>query len=845
MNSYIIIPIVALFCYLFLFLAFLAAKKTKVIKSFMLVLLIMILWTGGSLCMRMQLWPSVKFWFDVSLWGIWLLPVAFYNYIFEFTGLVQRRRRIWFTLSIACSLANTIWGCFLKYPEVVNGLDGRVSFVYHMTWPVGIMFLLCAAIVADIFLGLWRFCKEHEEGKKQLNPIAFGILALFIGNIAITLPIFKGIPLDIFAGIVNAFCMFYALYRRRLFRLTLLVSRSNCYLISTGLAVLLFARGLTELENFVRKYLFDSDQYLLLTVSIVFTLATFLIYFLMKKVIDILFIKEENARAENLKNFSRDISKTLRVEEILEQIIGVVHKTIQVDKVYICMLDSKKERYEIVCSTSPLDEKNVTFNLDNPMVHYMLTRDGCLMMRDFRRTLAYKSMWEEEKKCLADLRVECFVPLKDGNNLVGFLMLPGKHKGGAFTYDDISFLSSVDSIGSIALKNSRLYEKAYYEARTDELTGLLNRKYFYEVLQREYEKNKEKSLALIIFNIDDFKLYNQLYGNKEGDQALRRVAKIIQTTVGDNGYVARYSGKEFAVILPLYDVLAAKNLAENIRKQILNMNKNAKDYSMKALTVSGGVCSIPYSASNPKELIDNADMAVYHIKRNGKNGIMVYSVGQQARVYQQEDKASKKRIYSEYAPTIYALTAAIDTKDHYTFSHSENVAYYATELAYLLGMNEDFVEMLREAALLHDVGKIGIPEHILNKPGKLTDEEFAVMKTHVENSIGIIRHLPSLDYVIPAVIGHHERYDGKGYPRRISGEDIPLSARILCVADSFDAMVSKRSYKEAFGVDRALSILEQESGMQFDPHITPIFVEAIRNGKVKPQLDREVPSGFL
>lgn len=844
MNSFIIIPIVALLCYIFLFLAFVAAEKTKVIKSFMLVLCVMILWTGGSFCMRMQFWPSSKLWFDLSLLGIWMLPFAFYNYIYEFMGSVKpRRKQFWFFLSLIFSAANMVWGIFLKCPETVTAADGSVRFVYHMTWTVGIMFAFCAFIVADIFVGLWRFCRENDEAKKQFAPIILGIVVLFTGNVAIALPVFEGVPLDIFAGIINAFCMFYALYRRRLFRLTLLVSRSNCYMISTGLAVLLFARGLSGLEGFIRSFFPTVDKYLLLLVALTFTLATFIIYCVMKRIIDLLFVKEENARAENLKNFSLEISKTLRIEEILEQIIQVIQKTIPVEKVYVCMLDQQRGGYQIVYSTSPLDEKTISFDLGNPMVQHLIKNDGCLMLRELKRTMAYKSMWEAEKKKLAELGAECFVPLKDGSSLVGILMLSAKKRNGGFTYDDISFLSSVDSIGSIALKNSKLYEKAYYEARTDELTGLLNRKYFYEVLQEEYEKNKEKTLALIIFNIDDFKLYNQLYGNKEGDQALRRVAKIIQTTVGNNGFVARYSGKEFAVILPLYDVLAAKTLAENIRKQILNMNKNAADYTMKALTVSGGVCSIPYAASSPRELIDNADMAVYHIKRNGKNGIMVYSMGQQPRVYEEEDKDNKKRLYSEYAATIYALTAAIDTKDHYTFSHSENVAYYATELAYIMGMNEDFVEMVREAALLHDVGKIGIPEHILNKPGKLTDEEFTIMKTHVENSIGIIRHLPSLDYVIPAVIGHHERYDGRGYPRRINGEDIPMSARILCIADSFDAMVSKRSYKDAFSVERALTILAEESGKQFDPRLAPIFIEAVKSGKIKPQ-GREIPESL-
>ena len=291
------------------------------------------------------------------------------------------------------------------------------------------------------------------------------------------------------------------------------------------------------------------------------------------------------------------------------------------------------------------------------------------------------------------------------------------------------------------------------------------------------------------------------------------------------------------MILPQFDILAAKNMANNIRMQIMDINKQNRGqmYRQKALTASVGICSIPYAASNMKQLMDNADMALYQAKHTGKNKVMIYSIGEveDARTNQMDNGTGyREGIYSEYASTIYALTAAIDTKDHYTFNHSKNVAEYATKLAKAYGLNSESVSIIHEAALLHDIGKIGIPEHILNKPGRLEAEEYEVMKEHVENSIGIIRHLPSLDYVIPAVIGHHERWDGRGYPRRIAGEDIPLSARILCIADSFDAMVSRRSYKDAYDTERALSIVRNEAGRQFDPQLAELFVTLVENGTI-------------
>ncbi|MGN0986777.1 MAG: HD domain-containing phosphohydrolase, partial [Otoolea sp.] len=242
----------------------------------------------------------------------------------------------------------------------------------------------------------------------------------------------------------------------------------------------------------------------------------------------------------------------------------------------------------------------------------------------------------------------------------------------------------------------------------------------------------------------------------------------------------------------------------------------------------------PYAASNIRELVQNADQAVYHVKHSGKNGSMIFSDGFINSKKMASSTEQHKSMYSEYAPTIYALTAAIDAKDHYTFQHSKNVAYYSAALAKAMNMSEEFREILKEAALLHDIGKIGVSEQILNKEGPLTDAEFDAMKSHVEYSIGIIRHLPSMDYVVPAVIGHHERYDGRGYPRRIAGRDIPLAARILCVADSFDAMLSRRCYKPAMPLDYALQELERGAGAQFDPELVPIFIDLVKRGEISP-----------
>lgn len=836
-SGYAFISIIALISYLFLFLTFIAAKKNRLINEFMLILITMILWTGGSFLMRAQIAPGIKLWYDVSILGLTLCPYVSLLFAVDFANIdIGIWRKIWLILAVAANAFNILTGALLAAPEAVLAADGSVTYLYETTWKVIFLYGVTFGASVHMFFLLWRHGKKDELLKRQMLPIELGLLIMYAGNVLIFLPPFVGVPVDIMTGIVNVFCLVYALYARRMFRLTLLASKGSCYMIAGVCSLAIFSNIIFPLRRFVDKMFPAQAEYDILVVSVIFMVATIVIYTLMKHLIDKLFIRDELARSETLKEFSAAVSKSLKINEILDVMVHVIQTTIGVKKVYVCLINNSGDQYQVSYSTSPLDKRSYALKADNPVVLWLKYHTTYLLMKDFRRTVAYKSMWETEKQLLKLLDIECVVPLKDENQLVGFVMITEKEKR-SLNADDLAFLDSVSSIGSIAVKNSHLYEKVYMEARIDELTGLLNRKYFYETLEEEVEKNKHLSLSLLMVSIDDFKLYNQLYGTEEGDKALKHVAAVLQACVGENGYVARYNGKEFAVILPQFDILAAKNMANNIRMQIMDINKQNRGqmYRQKALTASVGICAIPYAASNMKQLMDNTDMALYQAKHTGKNKVMIYSIGEveDGRSAQMDHGTGyREGIYSEYASTIYALTAAIDTKDHYTFNHSKNVAEYATKLAKAYGLNSESVSIIHEAALLHDIGKIGIPENILNKPGRLEAEEYEVMKEHVENSIGIIRHLPSLDYVIPAVIGHHERWDGRGYPRRIAGEDIPLSARILCIADSFDAMVSRRSYKDAYDTERALSIVRNEAGRQFDPQLAELFVTLVENGTI-------------
>lgn len=831
MGTYGYISIIAMVCYGFMLLMFLAAKRNKIVNSFLVVLAGLLLWTGGSAFMRAQLWPHYAFWYQVSLFGILLLPYAYYRFILAFGGAREGMTgRIYLAAMLTCLVANIWNGVFLACPELIEK-NGRPTFVYDIKPAILVLFVLVGAFLLHLFVILVRICKANPNMKVQYDPIMFGVVVLFAGNVLISLPQLSGFPIDVLSGVINVFLIFYALTRRHLFRLQMLVSSGLCYGVGFLFSVIVFFNVVPYLQKVLHLEMDKNMTVFALVFAVIFLVIYALFTFLWKLLVRNVFVKEEVHQAEKIKEFSSAISKTLDLQEILNQTIHVLKELMDVGNIYICMQDASGQPYRGFTSDQPLNDLAFSLEEENPMIQWLAVHDEPLIYREFRYTVEYKSMWESEKHQLDKKHIRYCAGLKDGDCLAGVILITAPSSKKGLVYDEVQLISSVTSVASIAIKNARLYEKACIEARTDEMTGLLNRKYFYEVLNEEFEKNKEASLALAIINVDDFKLYNQLYGVKEGDICLQQIAAIIRSSVGDSGYAARYGGKEFAVLLPKYDLFSARNLVESIAKQIFVMNNRRTDMKLKAVTVSAGISAAPYAARNVKELMENVDLAVYHVKHSGKNGIQVFDT-----MFRNNNAQGLTRdrahIYREYETTIYALTAAIDAKDHYTFSHSNNVAYYATMLATALGMNEDMIEIIRQAALLHDVGKIGIPEYVLNKPGRLTDEEYEIIKGHVEASIDIIRHLPSLDYVIPAVIGHHERYDGKGYPRRIAGEDIPLTARILCVADSFDAMTSRRCYKKAFSLEVAREKLLLDAGKQFDPELAYKFVECLDNGTI-------------
>ncbi len=364
-------------------------------------------------------------------------------------------------------------------------------------------------------------------------------------------------------------------------------------------------------------------------------------------------------------------------------------------------------------------------------------------------------------------------------------------------------------------------------ARTDPLTGLPNRRGFRELLDLEIERARRSGTPMTVLagDLDHFKDVNDRAGHHVGDAVLQQVAGLLREGVRQVDVPARIGGEEFAVILPGSDAQAAFAVAERLRCHV----RNAFADATVPITISFGVASHPAHAETAASLVRAADEALYGAKDSGRNRSVIHSAALRELVGARDgrDGREQRDVEAErYLAVVLDLAEAVDLRFSGSARHSETVGRYAELMARELGLSERRVGRVRLAGLLHDIGKVGVPDAILLKPGKLTDEERKVITRHPELGAQILEH-PSLRDVQAWVLAHHERPDGHGYPRGLFGPELPLEARIIAVADAYEAMTSDRSYRDAIGQSRARAELRRHAGTQFDADVVNAFLAVL------------------
>ena len=582
---------------------------------------------------------------------------------------------------------------------------------------------------------------------------------------------------------------------------------------------------------------------------------------------------EEQKRSQQLmliNNISSHAITTLNPEEMLAKIAAEIGTSLSYDHIGIAILDySAKElviQAEAGARRTGLGKR---ISLGEGLIGQVARTGQIAKVREASNSTP-KTVLPESTSSIA-------LPVTYAEQLLGVLYVESA-KPSEFGEQEVLILRTLADLFAGALHNAMAFQKAQEQAITDGLTGVKTHRFLMEALSAEWKRSTRanRPFALVLMDLDRFKFVNDFYGHLEGDVVLQRVGRILEEHCRRSDVVARYGGDEFVILMPETAVEAARQLASKLRAWI------ASDVLLrdKNITASFGIAGFPIHGSTPQELIQVADSSMYLSKHQGGNSVSTAEQGDTS-----DRKRWKKDVLEAYlgvtlkrlfvtgpeafeeiyrrleqftrslkehgggspsdglpaavVDTVTSLAFAIDAKDQYTNGHSQKVSAYATTVAQALGMNAADTEEIRLAAMLHDIGKVGIPESILHKSGPLDVSEWETMKTHTDLGSKILEPLQSMTRIREMIRHHHEFYDGSGYPDRLEGERIPYGARVIAIADAYDTITSERTYKKARTPEDAFAELERCAANQFDPDIVRVFVDAMRRA---PRQTMELPT---
>jgi diguanylate cyclase (GGDEF)-like protein len=377
-------------------------------------------------------------------------------------------------------------------------------------------------------------------------------------------------------------------------------------------------------------------------------------------------------------------------------------------------------------------------------------------------------------------------------------------------------------IRSMRVRVEELIARLYDAARTDPLTKLSNRRGFRELLDLELARARRggTQMTVVVGDLDHFKEVNDRAGHQVGDAALQRLARVLQHGKRQIDAVARVGGEEFALILPDTDAHDGFLVAERLRCEV--REEFAAD--TVPVTISFGVAAYPAQGETAASLLRAADEALYAAKASGRNRTVLHSPA--LRSSRGSNGESRDIEAERFVAVVLDLAEAVDLRFSGSARHSETVGRYAEMMARELGLSEQRVSRVRLAGMLHDVGKVGVPDQILRKPGKLNEEELQIVRRHPGLGAQILEH-PSLADVRAWVGAHHERPDGRGYPLGLRDEQLPLEAKILAVADAYEAMTCDRAYRASIGHAAARAELLRCAGSQFDERIVAALLAVL------------------
>ena len=795
------------------FVVFLVKPHTKDRQMFQFYLLTMFIWSLSAFLVFVSR-SNYLFWFRLMMVSGFASVIA----IFFFLQVTLNQHYRWSHWAIIYGLFTTIISLFTNAIVTDIVVENGVIINYQFTNFMPILLSPAYLLTFANYSLVWRAYRRTKSPQIQnrYRYLALGLLVILLGTFANYTPL-GNYPIDIAANFLAALLFGYAIMKHKLLDITIVIRKGLFYFIPTTFISATYFLIITFALNTFHLYTGFQIFLLSLLVAIFTGLVIKPVHDKAQLFIDRFFFRDKYDFGLMLERISNSTATVLDIDKLLDIVLYEIINTLHIHNASFFQINEDSGEFNLVRSVGLKENINLTFRKTHPIVKWLEKNQQSLLTSDMNVMPQFKGLWKQEKQDLDKLGSEIFIPVQVSKKLVGFFVCGKKRSDQNYGKEDQRLLATMANQTAVSIQNARLYRKELDYHR--ELNSL------FLLSQSLLESNEIKFItdqaAFHTIDIINATFVRLLILNEQNQFVCNSTAQIrdlnedLQIGEIEPPEIVSFYRKNLQEHNPIYLNRDQLGMPIHIRNKVFR--NHASSVILAAIEVNQELFGI---------LIVGEVRDPYREKFNHEKIRLLNSI-----VNQVTSALNRAKLHEElelnFFETVLALANAVDARDEYTSDHSSKMVGLAVDTCDEMGLDEEMRTSVYWASILHDIGKIGIEDNILRKPGPLNEKEWELMRKHPEIGADIVKPIKKLKNVAPLIYSHHERYDGEGYPQGLAGEKILLGARILSVADAYEAMTSDRVYRKGRSSDEAILELKHCSGTQFDPEVVAAFLRSL------------------